>query len=386
MKPSLTVPKKTQAEIQGMLKRLVSLPGESTTRDTQGDLSSLVDALVAKTFSIQGLPDCVSRSNIVTTCIGVLMQSNNLEEGQTLYDWFMNYIMEQVDDHSVIVPIVNLFASDSFDLLSSTVSPFEKHIAEHSHKLALDTYRTILSRYARLATISIKVVGDREFAQRTAFEKANDICSICKFYNLSSVDPWKTLDFYPLQTIEHRNSLELVFGPGTTQAREYQRNLTHTISSETIAQGRTLHLTECEELFQEEQNSDLASSLKRAIVLFARSSGRTDLSDRVLDAVTALESIAPANARGTIKITLIEILAFTIGKDAEDRLRIKTLINKIYRMRSEIVHNGNEVVDTRLLANYLKVLRLYLITMLTLHQSYESKGKYMEAIERKKFS
>ena len=67
---------------------------------------------------------------------------------------------------------------------------------------------------------------------------------------------------------------------------------------------------------------------------------RHDIEDALVDAVVAWESLFAGTDTGELSFRIAAAMAWLLGSDAEDRLKLRREIGQLYGLRSRILHRG----------------------------------------------
>jgi hypothetical protein len=99
------------------------------------------------------------------------------------------------------------------------------------------------------------------------------------------------------------------------------------------------------------QKTEFQNKVIDSLMTYSKNILRFDLSDRIMYILVALESLLLRNDSEPIQQNIGERLAFAIGKNIEDRIKIIKNVRAVYSYRSKFVHHGieldNEIQDIR---------------------------------------
>ena len=120
--------------------------------------------------------------------------------------------------------------------------------------------------------------------------------------------------------------------------------------------------------------TELRKSLYEALLIYSRNNLTTDLSEKLLFVLVALESLLLRDGTEAIQGNLAERLAFLAGPSFDERKVIVETTRTVYRLRSNFVHHGKAVEEVEALERFLDYAWRGLATVLTEVDKFASRG------------
>ncbi len=108
------------------------------------------------------------------------------------------------------------------------------------------------------------------------------------------------------------------------------------------------------DLAKNNSGTELRKSLFESLLIYSRNNLTTDLSEKLLFVLVALEALLLRDGSEAIQGNLAERLAFLAGPTLQDRKAIVASTRKIYKLRSNFVHHGKSIEDVDTLEHFLQ--------------------------------
>jgi hypothetical protein len=137
---------------------------------------------------------------------------------------------------------------------------------------------------------------------------------------------------------------------------------------------------------KEESRTEFQNDILRAISIFSRSSLAQNLTDKLLYAVLALESILLKDQSESLQKHIGERMAFLIGQTVEARRDIISSYKVGYGLRSGAVHHGRVVTDEDTLRTFLPNTWFTLNKLITEADKFPTKQDMIAFVDDIKFS
>lgn len=136
--------------------------------------------------------------------------------------------------------------------------------------------------------------------------------------------------------------------------------------------------------------SNTATDFRRAVfdamLVYSRNSVSSEVSDKLVFVLAALESILLRSSSEPIQKNLGERMAFLIGQSLPERKAILKNVEDTYRVRSGFIHHGNAVEDTEVVNEFLVYAWTSLANLLGAIDKYKSTAELTSALEDRKMS
>ena len=123
------------------------------------------------------------------------------------------------------------------------------------------------------------------------------------------------------------------------------------------------------------RDTELRKSLYDALILYSRQSHASDLSDKLIFTVSALESMLLRDGNEPIQKNLGERMAFLIGGSVSEKKEIIKNLEEVYKFRSAFVHHGQQPRHVEALDRFLANAWTTLLRLLGVAQGDRHKTK-----------
>lgn len=290
---------------------------------------------------------------------------NSLQSGQQqpLATHLKARCEEQLFQGEIWIPLNHTYANGPFAIGRVTFRTVHKDMMDawysHSDPITKPEVKMVLnderaSLQAKLAAC-ITVCAEPHKAQEIALERASDGAAILRFLSQAN---WSC----------KIKSWTVPYGDGrpssTTSLSVVNGNITSILSGSIEERLRPWNVTENMKLLPDilprlhdlalnRTGSPLRRSLYEALLVYSRNNLTTDLSEKLLFILVALESLLLRDGNEAIQGNLAERLAFLAGPTIEDRRLIVETTRTVYKLRSSFVHHGKAVEEVQALEQFL---------------------------------
>jgi hypothetical protein len=134
------------------------------------------------------------------------------------------------------------------------------------------------------------------------------------------------------------------------------------------------------------RSTEFRRNLYNALILLSRQAQASELSDKLVFALSALESVFLRDANEPIQKNLGERMAFLIGTSIEERKEIVRNIGEVYTIRSAFVHHGQSPKHQHALDRFLITTWNTFAELLQLRDTYKTKSALLGVLEDRKMS
>lgn len=135
------------------------------------------------------------------------------------------------------------------------------------------------------------------------------------------------------------------------------------------------------------QKTEFQNKVMDSLMTYSKNILRFDLSDRIMYILVALESLLLRNDSEPIQQNIGERLAFAIGKNIEERIKIIKNIRAVYSYRSKFVHHGieldNDIQDIR---DFMLNVWLFIQSLYNVINVFPSKEAFLDSLDHMKYS
>jgi hypothetical protein len=133
-------------------------------------------------------------------------------------------------------------------------------------------------------------------------------------------------------------------------------------------------------------STEFGRSLYDALILYSRQTLAVEVSDKLVFALSALESMLLRDSNEPIQKNLGERMAFLIGQSAPQRKEILKNIDETYKIRSAFVHHGQTARHVDTVDRFLVNAWTAFSRLLDLAPKYRTKSALIGALEDLKMS
>lgn len=133
-------------------------------------------------------------------------------------------------------------------------------------------------------------------------------------------------------------------------------------------------------------STEYCKSLYDALILYSRQAVAIEVSDKLVFALSALESMLLRDSNEPIQKNLGERMAFLIGQSAPQRKEIVKNIEEVYRIRSAFIHHGQTSRHVQTVDRFLGNAWATMSRLLDLSVKYRTKIALIGGLEDLKMS
>ena len=127
-------------------------------------------------------------------------------------------------------------------------------------------------------------------------------------------------------------------------------------------------------------------NLYDALLLYSRQASATEISDKLIFALSALESMLLRDSNEPIQKNLGERMAFLIGQSMQQRKDVVRNVDAVYKIRSAFVHHGHRSRHVHTVDRFLVNAWATFAKLLDLSMVYRTKDGLIGALEDLKMS
>lgn len=141
-----------------------------------------------------------------------------------------------------------------------------------------------------------------------------------------------------------------------------------------------------DDLARNRTTTEYRRELYDALILYSRQSHATEISDKLVFTVAALESILLRDSNEPIQKNLGERMAFVSGRNIDERKAIIKNVEEIYKYRSAFVHHGQTPRHLESLDSFLLYAWTTMINLLGAVKHYRTKAALLGVLEDRKMA
>jgi hypothetical protein len=137
--------------------------------------------------------------------------------------------------------------------------------------------------------------------------------------------------------------------------------------------------------FEDRPLNDFQARVKDAIWAFSRGAASLDVSERLIFAVAAAETLFSADASENLQTTVADRLAFMVATTASERRAVVANYKRAYGLRSKFIHHQVRVRDEAVLTEFYGNVFKGLFRALTGIRKCPTHSNFIEYLENLKF-
>src|ERR1017187_5821674 len=356
-----------------------------------------IKALVDDLANRKPFRDVISQKFLLQEAIKWL--SETLEHSRS--DAFPEFITLRstaaVRQYDIWIPLARTFALTEFNIGDVAFRVFTKQIMDEwwnriTPKIrdagsigTLNEWRSELQ--AHLAAC-ISVRAEQRMAVEIARAKAKNAAALLRFLSPANVDSRLASCCTPAGSQSFGIVMEVFMNGGCvgemSRGTEDQRSLMQWLVDKSRA-----HLPGVLENLHRlasDLSTEFSRSLYDALILYSRQTLAVEVSDKLVFALSALESMLLRDSNEPIQKNLGERIAFLIGQSAPQRKEILKNIEETYKIRSAFVHHGQTARHVDTVDRFLVNAWATFSRLLDLVPKYRTKSALIGALEDLKMS
>ena len=298
------------------------------------------------------------------------------------------------------VPIFGIHTECSFVLGKTTIHPITRHFFDMWEQALVANQQIhtegIMSRVSDFrrqlqggAACTIKLQAELRRAQEIALEEAENTLSLLRIYLPSNFHP--SIPSYCRPFGREGIECDLIFSVVGSSSPTWVEGVPITVrrwhlTKSTFEDFKQLGLGDLQGLYLLEKKSEFQTALLTSVMTYSKSSLMRQPSDRLIYIFTALDSFLLQDNNEKIQQNIAERIAFTISKEAGERMKIKKTIIAAYAMRSAAVHHGQTLKDREIMIEFLQITFRFFASMIIDNGRHKSRQDFFNEVETLKFS
>jgi len=299
-----------------------------------------------------------------------------------------------------IVPVVNLRLTgikkmsigevDFYDLNSKTFKYLESkfNVRLGYKKLMNERLSELVKNNINVLAIAKATAGETQKARSIALFKVESSLNILRLYDFTRYIGIQREFFtaFGREDIYHQNLRTKATGAshgGPPPARFFPYSVDKTELNLMRKKGR---LSEFNKLLRGQLSTRLAKKIAMSIHWYGLAVKDKMEVDRFVKLIVALEALLLKGEDRLKKQSLADRVAFILGKDKKTRKDMYELVDQMYSIRSEIVHEGKHDVSEEDTATLIALVRTLIFAMMPLSARLQSLKAIDERIMKIKFS
>jgi hypothetical protein len=134
------------------------------------------------------------------------------------------------------------------------------------------------------------------------------------------------------------------------------------------------------------QRNEFQDLLLNALIRYSNSILKSDLSERLLYIISALESIFIKDPQESIVQNLRERMAVMMESSVHERLKTIEVVSKVYQIRSNFVHQAIPTTDMSVLSDFFMEAWTVMLFLLNNYNKWRTKAEFLKTVDAHKFS
>ena len=371
---------------------------------------SLVDhdytKLVFLAESIQCLPqirDKLSQQFIEEAIFTWLEKKYKKEHKGVLFtDSLEALAAEQVQPITTYVPITKTIVEIPLEFCGVTIENISKEnidklfppldlVDAKQKDFILKYSKDLQEEYRGYAAVKIDLECEPKYAAKISTEKAKRVADLLGIYSDATFTP----DIQSFSRIKGDKSAAtsstiFLFSEKNSQISGYNlsqpMNILWQISKSDIERFKKWGLDIHSEIETKENPSELEKTVSTFGRLYSKVALTPDPIEKLIYALSAIESTLLKNDTESIQQNLAERMAFLLETELNKRKNVIKNVKNVYQIRSRYLHHGLPSDDISQLSYFLiNVLNLF-FNLLSLTKKFQTKKELLDAIEDHKLS
>jgi hypothetical protein len=327
-----------------------------------------------------------------------LQKSFRKEINEPLSEFIQSRIAKEVVPRTILIPIANLCLEEDLPfgpILFKVINPemVDSWYAAFRASCRPDNLASLDERLDRIrketqgrAAASLTLEADEFFARDQCLEKAEQAVALLRVIHPFNTSPHTILYVRPLgsENVESYNAYG--YKSGEFEGRRVEARWSYPsfweIPKEEY-QGRLIQ--NLISLFATKQRTDFQQRLFDALLIYSRNNIAKEPSEKLIFCLVAVESMLLKNSSEPIQDNIGERMAYILGRTAQERLEIESLVKHVYAVRSKFIHHGQRPTDMDVLARFMHKAWLLFFHFTLNHQKIQTKDEMIEELRQLKY-
>jgi hypothetical protein len=332
-------------------------------------------------------------------CIKWFIGTIKKNEVNDFIEYLENVAEKDIKEHSIWIPIPFTTIEHDFSFGNIEIKTLTEEIIDNWFKRE-DTHKkndsnrvedyllAIKKEYQGFAFGVIKVVAVKQRAKEIAYEKISDVLSFIRIFLPANRDINKRSGLYEYGWKMNENEDYFAVDEngkcyGLNQAIRDMSIMGH-MSSDFI---NMIVNSKFNSMLCNNERTEFEQDVYSSILIYSKSSLKSDTFDRLLYIFSALEMLLLKNNTEPIQQNLADRMAYACANSIDGRRKIVDLVKKVYEARSRYVHHGqSENIDKQLINEFLRLSwKMYINIVHNVHIA-TNRLDFIEQLELIKYS
>ena len=317
----------------------------------------------------------------------------------TLSGFVISECDAQIRDYTFLLPVHELYLQAPFTLGRVRLRPFAREevdqwrddglVVNPEHRDAvIESSERMRRRFQGRAVAEFVSRADRRRALQMARQNAEESLSVLRMFAPAMFDVrlQSHCTLLGQERVQRKYEFEVEDAKlqGGSEALDIRTPMAWQISIEDVTWMNAEGLADFEALL--DQETAFATTLLDAVLLHSRGSVERGLTEKLIYAVVALETLFLRNETEPIQTNVGERLAFVIGQDVVGRKEVIRVTKAAYGLRSKFLHHGQQVGDVELMNEFFGHLWSCLLTLTRNRGRWTTKEAMLDAVDDRRLA
>lgn len=281
----------------------------------------------------------------------------------SLTEYLVTCCQEVIKDQEIWIPLFRVYCASQFSIGAVTFRSISEQImtaffdpqgrrpsteAERQHR---DKLR---SKLQGTLAACVKVTAEAKMAQQIARSVAGDSIALLRFLSPANLTPGSRSYCLPLGREEVEIGTELLVSNDRIQTISQVSLECGPIGSD-LDEAVSYHAKTLAHLhaLASDRKTEFRQQLYDALLLYSRNSVTSDVAEKLVFVLVAIESMLLKDANEPIAKNIGERMAFLIGDTLDARKAIVKSVDQAYGLRSAFIHHGYSIDDVEIVGRFL---------------------------------
>jgi len=315
-------------------------------------------------------------------------------------DYVLQECKSAIADRTILIPVHELYVEGPIDMGRVTIKPIDRVTLdewigqavgevtdEHLVETSVSRWRTEMQGKA---AVEKRVIAERRRAVEIARRDAASALALLALFHPAMFHPRVRSNSVLLGSEHVESAVHLVLREGRYELKQNYIlppfPIPWKLSNETILKYRQVGLDKAAALLRSDTPSPFQKKLLEALLFFSRSGLTSDLSERILYIIVALETLLLRDRSESLQQNIAERVAFLVARNPKDRLQVVADVKAGYHFRSEFVHHGASMDELGTLQKVMDHAWNFLNIALRNSDGFKTQDDLFDFIDHLKFS
>lgn len=370
-------------------------------RALAGDGYEAFERLISAIHRLSAWQKAVARESLADEMIAWLMSSTGTEHVANLCSHLETWANAAVRVQEVIIPLHGfriaapfrvgpaLVRSITGDEVVGWFAAMERRSPEDG-----SFHKDVITRWQRRVQGSpgavVTVEAESARAVEVARAMAEDVAMLIRLFAPEIVSPSSRSYIAVLgrHRLDTDYSIVIPSGgtPGPREGMVVEGHLTVGFDQNVIARIAAAGLDALGALLEDRPLSEFEQRLLTALRIYSRVALEAGLTEKVVHAIVALETILGRDATEAIQENVALRAAFVVARTAKARMRVVEIVKHAYAARSAFVHRGASAAISGDIVEFFQVVRQLFLRLTQLKGTHQTREQLFDAIDEMKFT